>query len=162
MSKTLFEAAGRKPTPIFRKGGEMIQAQETRQEEAAEHSRSGLKSKADYSKGAFIGKMFQMRDIGHLLHLKSRSYAQHIALDAFYNGILDFTDSIAEIYQSEDLLDIRIPASILEKTPIDYISTFRYEIEEYKEMCDLDEVVNILEEVMALCSSTIYKLKFLE
>ena len=160
--KSLFQSAGILEVPVFKKGGEVSSIPEKIREREEDAYESRLEPRKDYSKGAFIGKMFQMRDVGHLLHLKSRSYAQHKALDSFYNGILDFTDSIAEIYQSEELLDIRIPATVIEKTPLDYISTFRNEIEEYKESCEWDEVVNILEEVMALCSSTMYKLKFLE
>lgn len=48
-----------------------------------------------------ILQLFVIRDTAHTLHLKTRSFAKHVALGDFYDGILDAADSIAEIYQGK-------------------------------------------------------------
>ena len=50
---------------------------------------------------SIIAQLFAIRDTAHLLHLKTKSFAKHIALGDFYEGILDLTDSISEIYQGK-------------------------------------------------------------
>lgn len=164
-SKSLFNAAGFETTPVFKKGGTLKATVEPEVTGTLSDETETKLATRDYSKGAFIGKMFQMRDITHLLHLKASgtgSYAEHMALGGFYDDLLTFIDTIAEIYQSSELLDIRIPATVIDKTSIEYISTFKKDIKAYKDKCDWDEVVNLLEEVMALCSAAVYKLKFLK
>ena len=162
MKKSVFNTPGivkkeqKIDTPVFKKGGEVISSED---EPKVLNPR---KSTRDNAKGAFIGKLFQIRDITHLLHLKTESYAAHKALGDFYEEILSFTDAIAEIYQSVELLDIRIPATVLDTTAIDYISTFKQDVKAYKTECDWDEVVNILDDVLVLCSATLYKLKHLK
>lgn len=161
-SKSIFSAAGlNRSTPIFKKGGEILSSEDNTMSESKVMP-STLKSRKEISNGAFIGKMFHMRDISHLLHLKSKSYAEHKALNKFYDGLLDYTDSVAEMMQSAELLDIRIPASIIERNPLDYISTFRNEVQDFKDDCDCDDVIATLDEVIGLCNSTLYKLKFLK
>ena len=45
--------------------------------------------------------LFQVRDQAHFLHLKTTSYAEHKALDEFYEGWLDLADSFVEPYQGK-------------------------------------------------------------
>ena len=49
----------------------------------------------------FIMMLFSVRDSAHILHLSTKSYAEHKALDEFYNGVVDFTDSFAEMMQGQ-------------------------------------------------------------
>ena len=49
----------------------------------------------------FIGMMFLARDVTHSAHLNTRSYAKHVALGAFYDGIIDLADKFAEAYQGK-------------------------------------------------------------
>ena len=164
--KTVFEVAGfdiKGEVPVFKKGGEISQIDTERNRiEGIVEKKEPLKKKVDNSKGAFIGKMFKMRDITHLLHLKSKSYAEHKALNGFYDSLLDYTDSVAEKIQSNGLLDIRIPASVLDTTAIDYISSFRDDVQKFKDNCMMDDVKADLDEVVGLCNATLYKLKFLK
>jgi len=63
----------------------------------------------------FIGMLFQSRDMMHLMHLKTESFAEHKALNAYYDGILEFTDSFTESYFGYyGRLDITIPQSTAE------------------------------------------------
>ena len=47
---------------------------------------------------AFIARTLALRTAAHQLHLTSTSYAQHVALDEFYTGLVPLVDSFAEVY----------------------------------------------------------------
>jgi hypothetical protein len=47
----------------------------------------------------FVGLFFLARDVTHSVHLNTRSYSKHKALQKFYEGIIDLADSFAEAYQ---------------------------------------------------------------
>ena len=47
----------------------------------------------------FVGMMFLARDVTHSVHLNTRSYAKHKALQKFYENIIDLADGFAEAYQ---------------------------------------------------------------
>ena len=49
----------------------------------------------------FVGQLFLARDVTHSVHLNTRSYAKHKALQKFYENIIDLADSFAEAYQGK-------------------------------------------------------------
>jgi len=49
----------------------------------------------------FVGMLFLARDVAHSAHLNTRSYAKHVALNEFYDGIIDLADKFAEAYQGK-------------------------------------------------------------
>lgn len=114
--------------------------------------------------GEFIALLFMARDITHREHLKTKSYAQHMALGAFYPAIIELADDIAEAYQGCEGKLITIPYvkntatgsidSIL-RSHLDWIAKNR------KKLSDETSVQNIIDEIVALYQSTLYKLKFL-
>lgn len=96
----------------------------------------------------------------HILHLKSRSYSEHMALGAFYDELSDLTDNYAEAYQGKygiiegytedyELPDLAIPY-LMEKN--DYIKLLRAGLPQDSEL------QNIIDEIVALIDSTLYKL----
>jgi hypothetical protein len=111
----------------------------------------------------FIGKLFQSRDVAHIIHLKTSSFAQHKALNEYYDDIVDLTDSLVESFQGTNgLQDIEIPGSKYEE-PVAYLTSLHSYIESnrnkvFKETYHL----NIIDEILQLISSTLYKLKFLK
>lgn len=114
--------------------------------------------------GEFIALLFMARDITHREHLKTKSYAQHMALGAFYPAIIELADDVAEAYQGCEGKLITIPYvkntatgsidSIL-RSHLDWIAKNR------KKLSDETSVQNIIDEIVALYQSTLYKLKFL-
>jgi len=60
-----------------------------------------------------IAQLFQSRDIMHLAHLQTLSYAEHKALNEYYDGLLDLVDGLVEAYFGciGKRLSIKIPAS---------------------------------------------------
>ena len=114
----------------------------------------------------FVGHLFLARDVTHSVHLNTRSYAKHQALGAFYDGIIDLADTFAEAYQGRHGLIGPITLQSAKKTGnvTEFLQESLAEIEanRYK-FCDEDEsaIQNIIDEIVALYLSTLYKLRFL-
>ena len=52
-----------------------------------------------YKAADFVGMLFLARDVAHSVHLNTRSYSKHVALNIFYDRIIDAADDFAEAYQ---------------------------------------------------------------
>ena len=115
--------------------------------------------------GELILRCFHARTNAHILHLTTRSYAAHKALNEFYDEIVDLADSLAEAYIGSYTL-IKFPDAPYE--PCGDAIELMDELEEAVAECraDLDEkdthLMNILDEIVALAASTRYKLRFLK
>ena len=114
----------------------------------------------------FIGMMFLARDVTHSVHLNTRSYAKHVALNSFYDGIIDLADKFAEAYQGKYGLIGPIALMSAKKTSnvVDFLADQAEEIEKIRyKVVDKDctPLQNIIDEIMGLYYSTLYKLKFL-
>lgn len=48
-----------------------------------------------------IGQLFEARDIAHIFHLRTRSFAQHLALNDLYDALLESADAVAEQWQGK-------------------------------------------------------------
>jgi len=114
----------------------------------------------------FIGMLFLARDVTHSAHLNTRSYAKHVALNAFYDGIIDLADKFAEAYQGKygligpiALMSAKKTNNIVEflEGQVDDLSEMRYKVVD-KECTPLQ---NIIDEIFGLYYTTLYKLKFL-
>ena len=107
--------------------------------------------------GKFLGVLFQSRDAMHLMHLKTESFAEHKALNAYYDGILELTDSFAESYFGYyGRQDITIPQSNAEDA-ITHLKGLAKTIEaEYKNYPSC--LQNIMDEISALIYKTLYLL----
>ena len=46
-----------------------------------------------------VGKVFCARNLTHLQHWKTKSYAEHQAFGDFYEGIIELIDKLVETYQ---------------------------------------------------------------
>lgn len=114
----------------------------------------------------FVGMLFLARDVTHSVHLNTRSYAKHKALGKFYTSVVDLADSFAEAYQGRHGLIGPITLMSAKKTSnvVEFLQDQLAEIEanRYK-FCDKEEtsIQNIIDEIVALYLSTLYKLRFL-
>lgn len=114
----------------------------------------------------FIGTLFLARDVAHSVHLNTRSFAKHKALKGFYEGVVDLADTLAEAYQGRHGLIGPISLMSAKKTNniLEFLEGQLADIEEmrYKVVDKSDTALqNIMDEIVALYLSTIYKLKFL-
>jgi|TARA_B110000503_G_scaffold115319_1_gene173587 DNA-binding ferritin-like protein len=114
----------------------------------------------------FVGLLFLARDVTHSVHLNTRSYAKHKALQKFYEGIVGLADTFAEAYQGRHGLMGGITLQTAKKTAnvTEFLSDQLDEIESVRnKVVDKDDTAlhNIIDEIVALYLSTLYKLKFL-
>lgn len=116
--------------------------------------------------GEFIMRCFHARTSAHVLHLKTRSYAMHKALNEFYDGIVPLVDDFAEAYQGDYGLIESYPPKY---TPYDDALKMLDDLSKWIEVsrggiCDEDDTYlqNIIDEVVQLIRSTQYKLRFLK
>jgi hypothetical protein len=108
--------------------------------------------------------LFLSRDVAHRVHLATRSYSKHKALDKFYHGIVDLADMFAETYQGCYGLMGAIPIKG-SKASANITAFLEAQVKEIKEgraeISDDSEIQNQIDEILALYHSTIYKLKYL-
>ncbi len=118
------------------------------------------------SASELVYRCFHARTNAHVLHLSTRSYAAHKALNDFYDGIVDLTDSFAEAYQGDYGLIPFTPMKYTHQTePLPMLDDLSKWIEAHRhECCDEDDTYlqNIIDEIVALIRSTQYKLRFLK
>ena len=109
--------------------------------------------------GKAIGVMFAGRTVTHILHLQTKKYAEHIALNEFYDGIVDLTDKLAEATQGQyGLLDIPFITVAVPNDSTVFLKGQLTELEKVMKCVDDDYLMNIFQEIQSLYRSTIYKL----
>ena len=114
----------------------------------------------------FVGTLFLARDVAHSVHLNTRSFAKHSALNSFYDEVVDLADKFAEAYQGRhgligpiSLMSAKKTTNIVEflEDSLADIEKMRYEVVEKTDTA----LQNIIDEIVGLYLSTLYKLKFL-
>ena len=114
----------------------------------------------------FVGMLFLARDVTHSVHLNTRSYAKHKALQKFYENIIDLADGFAEAYQGRhgligpiSLMSAKKTGNIVEflQDQLDEIEAGRYDV------CKKEDtpLQNLIDGIIELYLSTLYKLRFL-
>lgn len=114
----------------------------------------------------FLGMLFLARDVAHSVHLNTRSYSKHVALNGFYEEIVGLADKFAEAYQGKygligpiSLQSAKKTGNILEflEDQLNEIHEDRYKVVDK----DCTALHNIIDEIEGLYMSTLYKLRFL-
>lgn len=115
--------------------------------------------------GEFLLICFHARTNAHVLHLQTRSYAAHKALNEFYDEIVELADSFAEAYIGSYGL-IEFP-----ETPYEPHTDALKLLDEMDEVAESarealtkgdTHLLSILDGITALVASTRYKLRFLK
>jgi len=119
----------------------------------------------------FLNKLFTSREIAHALHLQSKgegSFAEHKALQDYYESIVELIDDLGETYQGQfGLLDFSKIGTI---SDVDFSDTIKYfeELTAYvvgsREMVTKDAIHlnNQFDDIVTLLYKTLYKLKNLK
>ena len=117
----------------------------------------------------FVMRMFHARTAAHVLHLKAQgpgAYAEHKALNEFYDEIVDLADGIAEMLQGEYLELLTLSGISGYQTPASGLALVtglsKWISANRKDVCPSSECQNLIDGVLELCHSTAYKLKFLK
>lgn len=113
--------------------------------------------------GALILELFHSSTNAHIQHLRTRSYAAHKALGEYYESVLDKADSLAEAYQGRyGLIEFPNLPFKMESDSVMMLKGLRRYIDDNRmAMVQDSELQNLLDEVVALIDSTLYKLEFL-
>jgi len=114
----------------------------------------------------FVGTLFLARDVTHSVHLNTRSFSKHMALNEFYDNIVELADKFAEAYQGRHGLIGPISLMSAKKTGnvIEFLEDSLSDIEKMRyDVVDKSDtpLQNIIDEIVGQYLSTLYKLKFL-
>ena len=145
-------------------------SEETEEKEEQEEERGEEPKGENGDVSKFISKLLESREMAQVYHWTVKgdmgSHAAHLALEAYYDGVIGFIDDIVEIYQGQygliegyDVIDTTDAKS---KDRLDY---FKETVEFVKEerTCIKSEdthIHNIVDELIALQYKTIYKLTY--
>lgn len=116
----------------------------------------------------FVSYIFACRNIVHMMHLNTHSFAAHKALGHYYEKVIPIIDSIAEIFQGikGDVLTgyVDFPLAKYEKMdPAVYLKeVLAYVQEERYDAFPKGAIQNELDDLENLLNSTIYKLEQLK
>lgn len=110
-----------------------------------------------------IAKLFRTRNQAHLSHWKTKSFAEHKALGSFYDNLIDKLDGLVEACQGSKGIIGHVDLSCKDESvdivkcltdDANWISKNRSKIAH-----GVPALENILDEIVALYLSTLYKLK---
>lgn len=121
---------------------------------------------ADTKSTEFISLILESATQAHIYHLQSDSYAQHIALCAYYNGIPGIIDALAELLQGRYgiLRGYAAPTQYLEdNNVVEYFKALLETVDAQRANLPQDSnIQNSVDNVVDLIQSTLYKLTFLK
>jgi hypothetical protein len=118
--------------------------------------------------GQFVSTLLASRTQAHIYHLQTPSFAAHKALNKYYEGIVGLTDDFVEGYQGKyGIINGYANVALQEyescEAIINYFTILDIYISKTREMvCPDSYLQNIIDEIVALINSTIYKLKYLK
>lgn len=110
-----------------------------------------------------ISRAFKTRNQAHLMHWKTKSYAEHQALGSFYDDLIDVLDKLVEACQGSKGLIGHVDLSCKDESveivkclsdDANWISKNRSKIAH-----NVPALENIVDEIVGLYLTTIYKLK---
>jgi hypothetical protein len=114
-----------------------------------------------------VSLLLHSRTQTHTLHLQTKSFAEHRALNKYYDGIGDLVDGLIESYQGKysilkgykkyDIEDYKDAT-----TTINYFKDLCGKIEDLRDCCKDSYIQNQIDTVCELINSTLYKLRFLK
>lgn len=106
----------------------------------------------------FLGKLLHSRNVAHLVHLNTNSYAKHKALNKYYESILDLFDDLAETSMgSIGKQSITVPEAKEEDIDV-HLQNLKVYIEGTRSSFGGSHLQNIIDEIVALIDHTIYLL----
>lgn len=119
-----------------------------------------------------FSKLFESREMAHIYHLQVNgeegSHASHVALNTYYEDILELIDTLIETYSGQygivDGYDIIDTNSTRTKDKVAYFEDLVEFIKYSRKSISAEDthLQNIIDEVVALIYRTLYKLKFMK
>ena len=114
--------------------------------------------------GEFLLTLLHAATNAHILHFRTKSYAQHMALGSFYEELPGLVDGLVEAIQglTGELIEFPQDYYAPADTPLQELEDLKeYVKENRKTLPDDSEIQNLVDEIADLINTTTYKLKFL-
>lgn len=114
-----------------------------------------------------VCNILHSRNQAHVFHLQTQSFAEHKALNDYYDGVVALFDGIVESYQGKygiikNFKTFKIEQYRNGKKTISYFERLLDIIEENRDSVEDSYIQNQIDTVQELINSTIYKLRFLK
>ena len=118
--------------------------------------------------GQFVSTLMASRTQAHIFHLQTPSFAAHMALQGYYEGIIPLVDGFVESYQGKYGIitgygNIAMQEYQSCEAIIMFFETLCMFVEKSRGMvCQDSYLQNQIDTFVELIKSTIYKLRFLK
>lgn len=114
-----------------------------------------------------VSLLLHSRTQAHTLHLQTKSYPEHMALNGYYDEIGDLIDGLVESYQGqygiiENYKSFDIQNYKSTDATIKYMESVCQKINKLRNCCKDSYIQNQIDTICELINSTLYKLKFLK
>ncbi len=114
-----------------------------------------------------ISQLLHSRTQTHIYHLQTKSFAEHMALGSYYDGVVGLIDGLAESYQGKyDIIKSYKNYSLDNYSSnsqlITYFKALSKKIEDVHAKVKDTYIQNQLDTINELINSTVYKLRFLK
>ena len=116
---------------------------------------------------SLVSRLLDSQRQVHIFHLQTKSFAEHKALQDYYDAIGDIVDSLVESYQGKYgiVTGWKSVATIEYQSTeqcIGYLKSLSNDVASVYNIVKDTYIQNQLDEVTALINSTLYKLRFLK
>jgi hypothetical protein len=133
-------------------------------EQSEEKSKEGKPENSNFSE--MIATLFHSQTQVHIFHLQTTSYAEHKALQGYYEGIDSLVDGLVESYQGKNELiknytTFKMVDYKSKEQLITYFKGLGDNLEKNRKSVKESYLQNQIDTVQELIFSTLYKLRFL-
>jgi hypothetical protein len=110
---------------------------------------------------AFLLVLLHSATCAHIQHWQTKNYSEHKALRKYYEGIIPLTDALAESYMGKHgQVGAFDEEYEFEKNPKKYFKALQEFVGESREhLPDDSELQNLVDAIMDLINTTVYKLE---
>jgi len=112
----------------------------------------------------FITTLLSSVTIAHVLHFKTRSYAQHMALGSFYSELENLTDGLFEEYLgcTENAISKPFPSVSISfnQEPLSFLKDLHLYVKENRSaMGEESNIQNTVDSILSCICTCIYKVE---
>lgn len=113
-----------------------------------------------------VARCFDARTVAHFAHLRTRSYAEHMALGEFYDAIGEAGDRFAECCMGVEgfITEYPVIRPDASASMVEYLPRLHGWVTEHRTECadGSTELANLIDEILAVIDKAFYRLKFLK
>ena len=146
------------------------EAEDNKDEAEEEKSEENSETPGSNDVSKFISKLLESREMAQVYHWTVKgdmgSHAAHLALEAYYDGVIEHIDEIVEVYQGQYGLiegyDVIATDDTRSKERLEYFKEVVEFVKSERTCIKAEDthLHNLVDEVVALLYRTIYKLTY--